>query len=151
MQTSHTYLLQPGTWRVTGTYYDAHGRAFGIVGESRIEHHEEQWLNQNEMSLTVLPPLSFCNLYEIEPMEQGLDTTIWETHHARLGLLMGTLAVVGDALIMSYTAVAGQYAGNETLAQQDANHYRSWGVLWEGDQKISSWTASLERLNSHGA
>ena len=89
--------------------------------------------------------MSFCNLYEIEPLNQGLETTIWETQHARLGLIIGNLVVLDETIIMSYTAEGGHFSGTESLYQLDADRYKSWGVMWQGDQKVSSWQASVIR------
>lgn len=142
----HTFLLQEGRWQAKGTYFDHRGQATPISGQSIVIHQEEGWINSSVMELAANPPVSFENVYEIEPMEAGLETTIWETEHASLGLMMGTLVVIDDALIMSYVAEGGHYTGNETLYRVDANRYQNWGVLWQGDQKISSWSATLERI-----
>ncbi|MEZ0372629.1 MAG: hypothetical protein ACAI44_26295, partial [Candidatus Sericytochromatia bacterium] len=145
-QTEHTFLLKEGQWRATGTYYDHKGQATAISGHASISHQEDGWINRSAMKLEAEPPVAFENVYEIEPLDAGMETTIWETEHAMLGLMMGTLVVVEDALIMSYAAEGGNYTGTETLRRIDADHYQSWGVLWQGDQKISSWSANLERI-----
>lgn len=145
---THTFLLQEGDWSASGTYFDHKGQATPITGRASIRHEEERWLNRSTMQLENDKPVAFENLYDIEPLEQGLESTIWETQHASLGLMMGTLVVVDDALIMSYTAEGGHYSGSETLRKIDEGRYQSWGVLWQGDQKISSWTAQLERIEA---
>lgn len=147
-KTEHTFLLQEGQWKASGTYYDHKGQATPIHGNAIIQHSEEGWINRSTMQLATEKSVSFENLYEIEPLEAGLEATIWETQHAALGLMTGTLVVVGDALIMSYAAEGGHYTGNETLHKIDDTHYESWGVLWQGDQKISSWTAKMERITA---
>lgn len=144
----HTFLLKEGQWRATGTYFDHRGQTTPITGRSVVRHTEDGWISRSEMELASQPPVRFENTYEIEPLEAGMETTIWETEHASLGLMMGTLAVVDEALILSYVAEGGHYTGNETLQRLDADHYRSWGVLWQGDQKISSWSATLERIEA---
>lgn len=148
MVQAHTFLTQPGYWLAEGTFYDPRGQALPITGSATVTHDEAHWLNHSEMTLQASPPVSFRNRYEIEPMEQGLEATIWETEHETLGLLIGTLVQIEDALILSYTAKGGHYSGTETLRQIDADHYQSWGVLWQGDQKISSWQARLTRTQS---
>lgn len=147
---AHTFLLQEGDWSASGMYYDHRGYATPITGQACICHEEERWLNRSTMQLETDHPVSFENIYDIEPLEQGLEATIWETQHASLGLMMGTLVIVDDALIMSYSAEGGHYTGSETLRRIDDDHYQSWGVLWQGDQKISSWTARLERYSVPG-
>ena len=147
-KTDHTFLLKEGQWKATGTYFDHKGQSNAISGHAIIQHSEEGWINRSTMQLASEPAVSFENIYEIEPMEAGMETTIWETQHAALGLMTGTLVVVGDALIMSYAAEGGHYTGNETLRRVDDTHYQSWGVLWQGDQKISSWTADMERIEN---
>lgn len=143
---THTYLLQEGQWQASGIYYDHRGHAMPISGLSIITHEEESWFNHCQMQLETTPPIGFSNLYDIEPLDPGMETTIWETEHASLGLIMGTLVVINDVLIMSYMAEGGYYSGTETLRQVDADHYQNWGVLWQGDQKVSSWSASLVRI-----
>ncbi len=146
METSHTYILQPGEWNVTGNFYDAHGSRFKITGDVDITHSEEQWINDSRMVLhTADGPLKFGNIYEIEPALKGLESTIWETQHNALGLLIGTLLIMEDCLIMSYTAEGGHYTGSETLIYNTDDLYQSFGVMWQGDQKISSWRARVER------
>lgn len=144
----HTFLLQAGHWQATGTFYDHRGRAIPIQGTADVSHEEERWLNHSQMQLLTQPPLSFTTLYDIEPMEANMESTIWETQHASLGLMMGTLVVIEDCIIMSYAAEGGNYTGTETIRKIDEQTYQSWGVLWLGDQKVSSWTAKLERIQT---
>ena len=146
METSHTYILQPGNWSVAGNFYDANGMRLKITGDVGITHSEEEWANDSRMVLhTPDGPLKFGNVYEIEPVLKGLESTIWETQHGALGLLIGTLLIMEDCLIMSYTAEGGHYAGSETLIYVNDDLYQSYGVMWQGDQKISSWRARVER------
>lgn len=148
---AHSYILKEGKWHAQGTLYDPYGKATPIQGHSVTRHKEDVWLNESEMSMQSEKPISFSTLYEIEPMSANMESTIWETDHASLGLLVGTLVIIEDALVMSYSAEGGHYSGTEILRQIDENHYQSWGVLWQGDQKISSWQANLERVETHGA
>lgn len=148
MGQEHTYLLKPGEWKASGTYFDHRGKATPISGHASVRHEEERWLNRSVMELQAESPVSFENLYDIEPMDAGMETTIWETEHASLGLMMGTLVRIDDVLMLSYSAEGGHYSGTETLRQLDADTYQSWGVLWQGDQKVSSWSARLERTGT---
>lgn len=142
---THTYLLEEGLWQVKGYFADSRAQRLPISGEVKVWHEEECWFNRSEMMLNQDPKMSFCNLYEIEPLNTGLESTIWETQHARLGLIIGTLVILDDAMIMSYTAEGGHFSGTETLYQEAADRYKSWGVMWQGDQKISSWQAQVIR------
>lgn len=148
MSVSHTYILKPGQWKVVGNFYDAHGRSMPITGDVSITHTDEQWLNNSQMTLHTPAPLKFANLYDIEPALPGVESTIWETEHNALGLLIGTLLIMEDCLIMSYTAEGGLYIGSETLLYMNDDRYRSFGVMWQGDQKISSWCAEVERTRA---
>lgn len=143
----HSYILQEGKWLASGSLYDPHGNPAPIEGHSLTLHKEDVWLNESEMRMEGPKPVTFNTTYEIEPMSVGMESTIWETQHATLGLLVGTLVIIEDALIMSYSAEGGHYSGTEILRQIDEDHYQSWGVLWQGDQKISSWQAALERVS----
>ena len=143
----HTFLLQAGQWKAEGTFYDHRGVAIPIQGTALVTHEEERWLNQSQMQLLTHPPLDFATLYDIEPMDANMESTIWETQHASLGLMMGTLVVIEDCIIMSYAAEGGNYSGTETLRKIDDQTYQSWGVLWQGDQKVSSWTAKLNQVH----
>lgn len=145
LNTKHTFILQEGQWAASGTLSDPNGRVQSIFGTAVVKHEEERWLNQSEMQLVGNASVSFSNCYEIEPFVSGMETTIWETEHPGLGLVIGTLVVVDSAIILSYTAQGGHYTGTEIFSQLDADHYQSWGVLWQGDQKVSSWQAQLKR------
>lgn len=147
METAHTYILRPGQWKVKGNFYDANGRLMPITGDVGVTHTEEQWNNQSQMTLHTPAPVHFGNLYEIEPVLPGMESTIWETQHATLGLLIGTLLIMEDCLIMSYIAEGGLYMGSETLLYVQDDRYRSFGVMWQGDQKISSWCADVHRIS----
>lgn len=145
LKTKHTFLLQEAHWSATGTLSDPNGRLSSIVGTAVVKHTEDYWLNQSNMQIAGDASISFSNCYEIEPMVAGMETTIWETEHPSLGLVIGTLAIVGSAIILSYAAQGGYYSGTEIFSQLDADHYLNWGVLWQGDQKVSSWQAQLTR------
>ena len=145
LKTKHTFLLQEGQWTASGTLSDPNGRVSSIVGTAVVKHTEENWLNQSNMQLAGDASITFSNCYEIEPLIAGMETTIWETEHPGLGLVIGTLAIVDTAIILSYTAPGGYYSGTEIFSQLDAENYQSWGVLWQGDQKVSSWQAQLTK------
>ena len=148
MHTAHTYILKPGQWKVKGNFYDANGRSMPITGNVGITHTDEQWINDSQMTLHTPGPLNFGNIYEIEPALPGVESTIWETEHNALGLIIGTLLIMEDCLIMSYTAEGGLYIGSETLLYVNDDTYRSFGVMWQGDQKISSWCADVNRVTA---
>lgn len=120
-QFTHSFILQEGQWLAKGTLFDPSGKAFPISGSAVIRHEEERWLNQSEMKMTSQPSVTFSNCYEIEPLAAGMETTIWETEHPSLGLVIGTLAVVGQAIILSYTAQGGHYTGTEILPRSLKN------------------------------
>jgi len=144
----HSFILQEGQWEAVGTVSDPAGQVKSIAGTAVVKHEEERWLNQSEMRMTAEPAVAFSNCYEIEPLAPGMETTIWETNHPGLGLVIGTLVIIDTAIVLSYTAQGGHYHGTEIFAQEDADHYQSWGVLWQGDQKVSSWQAQLKRVSN---
>lgn len=142
----HTYLFKAGLWRADGEYFDEGGRKFPVEGESRITHRNALWYNESEMKISGSQDIAFNNYYEIVPFHDGRDATFWTSDNDALGKLSGQFVLVDDAILSVYRSENVQYTGTECLLRVSDIAYRSWGTLFCGADKLSSWKMRLNRV-----
>ncbi|MBF0394442.1 MAG: hypothetical protein HQL38_17330 [Alphaproteobacteria bacterium] len=142
----HTFLLEEGVWRASGTYTDEAGATHPIRGRAAISHALHVWRNEGEMEVMGDEPVVVDHLYEIVPMPHGASATIWTASSARLGRLRGNVAVVGDTLLSSFTSEEGEFSGTESLTRLGDNAYAARGVLYRGFERLSSWSMQMTRV-----
>ena len=141
----HTYLFHEGLWIVSGYYFDKTNRLIPMGGETRITHQENLWLVQSSMRIILEDPTSFHSDYEIVPFLPGRDYTTWQSFNPAMGKLLGRFAVVDDSIISFFQSEDGQFTGTEYWLKGDDTLYKNRGVLFERDQKGSSWIAELRK------
>ena len=142
----HTYLFKAGLWHAEGKYIDEGGRMHPVEGESRITHRNALWYNENEMKISGSQDIAFSNYYEIVPFHDGRDVTFWTSENDALGKLSGQFVLVGDTILSLYRSENAQYSGAEYLLRVSEINYRTWGTLFSGRDKLSSWTMRLKRV-----
>jgi hypothetical protein len=143
---SHTYFVEEGLWLARGTYVGEDGARVPLEGEARVVHRGGKWVCEGAMRLLVPGGPEFAHRYEVEPFAEGSDLTAWKSFNAAIGALSGTLARVDDALLSTYAADAGGYAGVEVLLQRAPDLYENRGVLTRDGARVSSWSVQLRRV-----
>lgn len=146
MEIKHTFLFQEGCWEAKGCYFDKDGKKVPFVGESKITHTEELWINEGLMKILSGEGAEFKNSFEFEPVKKGEDSSRWKSYNPALGTLVGKLVVVDDALLTNFTTESGEYEGFEYLQKVSDDHYINRGVLYMGSMKLSSWTTELKKI-----
>jgi len=142
----HTFLFQEGFWSARGYYFDDMDRALPLTGMARITHLEGLWINEGEMEMNAGDkPIKIYTRYEIIPFREGRNQTTWESLNPDLGTLLGQFVVVDDAIISTCHAKSGGYTGAEFLLKISNTHYQNRGVLFKGNDKLSSWSVDLRK------
>ncbi len=138
----HTFLLTSQTWQATGVYYDEQENCFPLTGISHVRRQEGVWTIEGWLEVAVSPPQRFTNAYEIfASAHPGLYP--WRSYNPALGVLAGSMLIVGGYILSQYRSADGRYSGGETLLQRDDLTYENVGVAWRQGEKLSSWTATL--------
>ena len=146
MQMQHTFLFQEGFWSARGYYFDDMNRALALEGKIRITHLEDLWINEGEMEISAgEKPVRIYNRYEIVPFREGQIQTVWESTNQDLGTLLGQFVIVDDAILSTCRAKSGMYTGAEFLLKIHNAHYQNRGVLFKGNDTLSSWRFDLRK------
>ena len=140
----HTYFFQTTVWSASGTYYDAEGRSFLLMGEVQVRRTASEWTLAGTLTVRSDPPVQFSNSYRIARTETP-DTLCWESYNPALGTLRGTFEIVGPCIVSIYRSTEDGYSGTETLRQLDGQTYENVGVSFRNGRRISSWTARIHR------
>ena len=141
----HTYLFQEGLWIASGFYFDETNHLIPMGGETRITHQENLWLIESSMKIILEDPTSFQSHYEIIPFLPDRDDTSWQSLNPAMGKLLGTFVVVDDSILSFFQSEDKRFTGTEYWLKMDDATYKNRGVLFEGDQKGSSWVAELRK------
>ncbi|HYA15259.1 MAG TPA: hypothetical protein VEF33_13065 [Syntrophales bacterium] len=129
-----------------GHYFDDTDRALPLEGMTRIMHLEAMWINEGEMEIKAADkPIKIYNRYEIVPFREGRHITTWESLNPDLGILQGRFVIVGDTIISTCRSENGDYAGTEIMLNVSDMHYKNRGVLFKGNDKLSSWSVDLRK------
>ena len=141
----HTYILEEGTWKATGRYYDEYHNCTEISGETQIIHNNEVWILDGYMELKLDDPVKYFNKYTIQPVDPEKDYTFWSSENPALGTLLGKFMFTGDTILSSYHSEDGQYSGSESLILVDPRSYKNRGFAFHNKAKLSSWAVDLYR------
>lgn len=142
----HTYILDEGKWKAKGFYYDHEANQLEVIGETEIKHRQDEWILDGFMELRTEEPVRFYNKYSIIPKEKDKDFTVWTSVNPAIGKLKGKFMIVGDTILSSYISEDGLYSGSECLYRINEDKYLNRGFAFHGEEKLSSWAVTLERI-----
>jgi hypothetical protein len=142
---SHTYLLEPGLWTGTGTFWREDGEALPAEWRTEITHQSACWLLAGSLRVLGSPPVEFRNVYSIEPPAKQGACLRWISQNAELGKIQGTFSVLGCCILSIYQSEGSGYHGAEHYGRIDPEHYQAAGVLLLGARQLSSWEILLTR------
>jgi hypothetical protein len=142
----HTFIVQPGRWRAEGKFIDGTGLEIAAAGEAVVEHADERWLNRSSFSLEDEAHTNVANAYEIVPLADGAAATTFRSVNPALGVLVGQLALIDEVILMTFADASGEVHGSESLARLEQDRYRDVGMMFHGDQLVSSWRFLLQRI-----
>ena len=120
----HTYFLHTVVWRASGTYYDAEGRSFLLMGEVQVRRTASEWTLAGTLTVRSDPPVQFSNSYRIARTETP-DTLCWESYNPALGTLRGTFEIVGPCIVsisVSYTHLHVVFIEQADVVDLEAAH-----------------------------
>lgn len=143
----HTFLFKEGIWRAEGEFFNSFGQPTKAIGEARITHCDNLWLNDAFLKIGDNSPLEIHNRYEIVPFKKGSDTTAWISANIFLGKLAGRFAIVSDLIISHYNSEDGLFNGTEFMQKIDENRYKNSGAVFDRNGKLSSWSLELDRVS----
>lgn len=141
----HTYILKTGNWKASGKFFDENNNFVEIIGESKILHHETEWVLDGYMELKLDPPVIITNKYAIQPLQPNSDFTFWNSSNPALGRLMGSFMMFPDSILSSYHSEDGAYTGTECLYLINSEKYLNRGFAFHKKKKLSSWEVTLKR------
>jgi hypothetical protein len=145
----HTFIFQEGYWNAEGYYFDDMDRPLPLAGTTRITHLDGLWINEGEMEIKAGDQsIKFYNRYEIVPFREGKNHTTWESLNPDLGTLLGRFVIVDDTILSTCRTKNGGYTGTEILLKITETHYKNRGMLFKGNDILSSWSIDLHRESS---
>jgi hypothetical protein len=139
----HTYVFQPGKWRVTGTYYNQDSNPSAVYGETEILHLSGQWVLDGFMDVKSEPPVRLMNKYAIAPPAAKELFVSWVSQSPAFGKLIGKFIIEDEAIISLYTSEDHKYSGAEFLYYVNAGEYTGRGYFFQGEKKTGSWEVKL--------
>jgi hypothetical protein len=146
MSKGHTFLFQEGPWEARGYYSDQEAGRYPVRGEVRITHEKNIWISDGILLVLATPASKISNRYEIVPFKKGQDYTNWKSVNPALGEFVGKFVVFDDSIISNYTSKNYEFSGSEFLLRVTGKHYWNRGVLFQGNQKLSSWALELRKV-----
>jgi len=146
MSNGHTFLFQEGPWEARGYYSDQEAGRYPVRGEVRITHEKNIWISDGILLVLATPASKISNRYEIVPFKKGQDYTNWKSVNPTLGEFVGKFVVFDDSIISNYTSKNYEFSGSEFLLRVTGKHYWNRGVLFQGNQKLSSWALELRKV-----
>ncbi len=141
----HTYLLEPGIWTGTGTFWREDGEPLPAECRTEVAHQSDCWLIAGSLKVLGSPPVEFRNAYSIEPPAKKGGCLRWNSENATLGKVQGTFSVLDQCILSVYTGATAGYHGAEHYGRIDADHYQASGVLLLEARRVSSWEILLTR------
>jgi hypothetical protein len=97
------------------------------------------------MRILLKDPTEFHSDYDVIPFLPDRDYTTWQSLNPAIGKLLGKFIVVDDSIFSFFQSEDARFTGTEYLLKVDDTTYRNRGVLFEADQKGSSWFAELRK------
>ena len=140
----HTFLLEPGSWHVSGHYYGRDGEKLAVEGETRISHGDTLWSSEGSLRIGSDDERKLGNHYDIVPMPEGGDHTSWVCADPTEGTIRGAITVVDDCVISSFRADGTDYHGVDVL-RKAKQEYRSRGFAMKDGVKLSSWALTIRK------
>jgi len=140
----HTFLLQPSTWDVTGSYTSM-GKTLSVTGKSTIVHHEKTWIIDSFIQLENGVVLQTD--YKVEPLKVSCAGVAFTASSSILGELDGNFTIQDDKIIEVYHTKDQQFTGQETMTMLDENHYISKGTLHQQGIVKSTWSLNLTKIS----
>ena len=137
---NHTFLLQPTTWQVTGTYSSA-SKKFSVIGTSTIIHYEQQWIVESSLKLD--NGIAMQNDYTVVPIKNNHNKTTFFLQNPFLGKLIGTFELHGTNIIEQYHTEDHQFEGKEIMIMLDSNHYTCQGTMYNRGDVKSTWILDM--------
>ena len=141
----HTYILEEGVWKASGFYYDEFNNTFPLEAETRTVHKDEEWIHEGNMIVKSEKPIEISNKYEIIPFKKNQNFTNWVQFNLTLGIITGKFMIVDNVILSNYRSETGEYTGTEVLTQIDEKTYLNKGFAFRGNEKLSSWSAELQK------
>ena len=142
---SHTYLLEPGVWTGTGTFWREDGEPLPAEWRTEVTHQSDCWLMAGSLRVLGAPPVEFRNAYSIEPPAKKGACLRWISENAALGKLQGTFSLLERCIVSIYQSEANGYHGAEHYGRIDPERYQASGALLLGARQLSSWEILLTR------
>ena len=146
MENKHTFLFNEGRWEARGSFIDERDNRVSVTGEARITHTKKTWVNEALIRLEDSKRTGFSNRYEFEPIGGDRKSGRWKSINSAFGGFSGRLVVVGNYLVITFRSDNGDYEGFEYLEMLKENRYRNVGEIFRSEQRISSWTIQLIRV-----
>lgn len=144
-KTDHTYLLKPGTWKITGVYHDAGNNPIELTGKTIVEQYNDQWILSRVMELDDPAATRFSRVFRVIPMQNDSDHTTWWSDAPEVGTLMGRFMIVGKTLMSSYQSESRLFSGTEVFEKVSDNKYTTSGFALNGEEKLASWEIILKK------
>ena len=141
----HSYLFEEATWDAEGIFTDATGNQQLLEGAATVTHAQDAWVVNTTILLQGEPQVELETRYIIAPFPADAIETSWSARHPELGELAGRFALIEDSIISTFSSPDGSLHGSETLVQLDADSYENRGLLYQGQQLLSTWAISLTR------
>ena len=145
-KTEHTYLLKPGSWKITGVYHDSANNTSDLTGEAIVEQGNEQWVLSRVMELGDPAATRLKRVFRVVPMQNDSDHTTWWSDTPEVGTLMGRLMIVGNALMSSYQSESRLFSGTEVFEKVNDSTYKAKGFALDGEDKMASWEITLTKM-----
>ena len=147
---SHTFLLEPGTWTLQGTWLDKDEMPVPVKGKIIITWSRDDWFNMVMRLVFADEEHENIDFQYRGKFDTGNQRYTYVLQHTELGRVEGEGWIAPDSIIQRYWALGDRQrrSGFETLYRvTDERYHFSSGIL-AGHYLTSALEAIIERAPS---
>lgn len=144
---SHTFLLEPGRWKLVGTWTEGKSEQSLVKGKTLITWTQDGWFTMaTKFSFpeSPLPELLLTYKGRLDPDERRFSFIM---QHSAMGKVEGEGWVAPDSIIQRYWVMDDKHlrTGFQTVYRQNDDCYHLCGLVLSGSKYLSSMEAVLTR------
>jgi hypothetical protein len=145
---AHTFLLEPGRWKVEGTYYDEYRTPRQARGELAMDHFADRWQQSSQVKVADHVQPSISEQWQLDPNQVNQYGMIpWQAEHSQCGPCQGHFSILDEIILGYYQSIDERYLGSAYWQRIDAGTYEVNGSLYVEKKFFAAWSFRLSRMS----
>lgn len=144
----HTFLLQPGRWKIQGNWLERNGTPISVKGMTLVAWNRDNWFTMATKLVFPLSDRAEIALQYKGRMDDGERQYSFLLQHNLLGQIEGEGWIGLSSIVQRYWVLGDKQrrSGFETLHRINSDSYSLTSGIMSGHFLSSTMEASLERL-----